>query len=547
MKPEARHREAEALVVHAERSDVVEHAVELGVLSDPSTYAQLQGEAYRAWSSGTPLALTCALVGEQGSADAAVDALIGLCAVALRYPGAVASVRLSAPPSRCPWVRIAQQNRLLSAEDAFTASLVALQRRWRARFDALDPDAEDRLLGERLLRRLDDAPRRAVFDMLQQAWLSAPDGWPGGAPAKSDALARAEAILGERQRWLKAFRQHTYGGERRLVVIPTWQCELRCSYCFIPKQDGRVMPEATLERSIELLLATDRPDVLLQFFGGEAMLEWDKLQHAITYASRRAAEVGKRVRYLVSSNGWSLTPSKIAWLSDYPVRLELSLDGDSRTQNTYRVARKRSEDSYENGIARHAEAILSSGLEQYVIMVVHPLNVEAMAANFFHIADLGFHHIQINPMLGRIWTKDEMSSFARGLHAIGVELDARAARGEHIEFVNARHAPMPVRLNGEVTVDWDGTIYGGNAFLHETEHKHLFVLAHLDDLTNIDRYWIDATDNNFLLDWSYRPKITANNLEVGKIMASFCKHRRSKRGPVAAQATGRRSEQGSHP
>ncbi len=84
-----------------------------------------------------------------------------------------------------------------------------------------------------------------------------------------------------------------------------------------------------------------------------------------------------------------------------------------------------------------------------------------------------------------------------------------------------------MRLNGEVTVDWDGVIFGGNAFLHETEHKDLFRVAHLDDATHIDRYWMDATDNNFLLDWSYRPKVTRNNLEVGNVMASFCKWLRS--------------------
>ena len=105
-----------------------------------------------------------------------------------------------------------------------------------------------------------------------------------------------------------------------------------------------------------------------------------------------------------------------------------------------------------------------------------------------------------------------------------------------LEFINMRHRPNPMRLNGEVTVDWDGTIYGGNGFLHETEHKDKFVMSHLDAYTNIDRYWMDATDNNFLLDWSYRRKVTENNIEVGKIMASFCTWMR-KRGIEASGPT----------
>jgi hypothetical protein len=134
------------------------------------------------------------------------------------------------------------------------------------------------------------------------------------------------------------------------------------------------------------------------------------------------------------------------------------------------------------------------------------------------------------------------------LHTIGKELMRRWAAGEQLEFINMNHQPLAMRLNGEVTVDWDGTIYGGNAFLHETEHKQLFVVGHLDDHTNIDRYWIDATDNNFLLDWSYRPKVTANNVEVGKVMASFIKWMRGQgygpagKGEVARAPHGARPE-----
>lgn len=80
---------------------------------------------------------------------------------------------------------------------------------------------------------------------------------------------------------------------------------------------------------------------------------------------------------------------------------------------------------------------------------------------------------------------------------------------------------MPVRLNGEITVDWDGSIYGGNGFLHETEHKEKFRVGHLDDLHGFDRYWLDAPDNDFLLKWSYPEDVTANNLALGRVMTSF--------------------------
>jgi hypothetical protein len=87
--------------------------------------------------------------------------------------------------------------------------------------------------------------------------------------------------------------------------------------------------------------------------------------------------------------------------------------------------------------------------------------------------------------------------------------------------VNLENKAMPIRLNGEVTVDWDGTIYGGNAFLHETEHKQKFVIGRLDDGASYDRYVLDGPTNEHLLQWSYPPDVTENNLAVGAIMTSW--------------------------
>ena len=48
--------------------------------------------------------------------------------------------------------------------------------------------------------------------------------------------------------------------------------------------------------------------------------------------------------FVVSSNGWSLYEDRVKWLANYPVKLELSLDGDRETQNRSRGPYKKSED-----------------------------------------------------------------------------------------------------------------------------------------------------------------------------------------------------------
>ena len=407
-----------------------------------------------------------------------------------------------------PWVAAAVDAGFVDDGNFYTASLERLREMWTARRDALGDD-EQRARGERLLRRLDDAPRQLVFDYL------------GTRRRDSNALTVSSEVLGPSEGWLPAFKRREHEEVPRLVAIPTWQCELRCRYCYIPKQDGRVMSRRTLERTVDMLLTSSSDEVMLQYFGGEPLVESDLVKHGIDYGVAQAAAMGKTFRCVLSSNGWALDEATLAWLAERPVKLELSLDGDSETQNKFRPSLLKGRNSYVSGIASRAAAILASGLPYDVIMVVHPAAAHKLADNFFHIASLGFQRIQVNFMLGATWRKEHQERFAGELHNIGLELRERWRRGEPLVMVNLENPPLPIRLNGEITVDYDGTVYGGNAFLHETEHKDKFAIGHLDHMAGFDRYWLDAPSNDFLLEWSYPPEVTKNNLAVGRIMTSF--------------------------
>ena len=43
----------------------------------------------------------------------------------------------------------------------------------------------------------------------------------------------------------------------------------------------------------------------------------------------------------------------------------------------------------------------------------------------------------------------------------------------------------------------------------------------LDDLRGFDSYRLELSNNEYLLEWSYPPEVTENNLQVGAIFSSF--------------------------
>jgi hypothetical protein len=216
----------------------------------------------------------------------------------------------------------------------------------------------------------------------------------------------------------------------------------------------------------------------------------------------------------------SISEEILRWLSQHSVKLELSLDGDPDTQNRFRRALE-GRDSYAEGIGPKAAAIQKWMPNHEVIMVVHPEIVEKMAHNFKHVANYNYKRIQINYGLGYVWTETQMQRFSQELMKIGAWLRERWVQGDPVMLINLESEPMPMRLNGEITVDWDGSLHGGNAFLQRQSQEEGLRMGHLDDLHSFDRCWMDMPENDLLLDCTYPPNVTKNNIAVGRVFASF--------------------------
>jgi len=431
----------------------------------------------------------------EGSADALLARLRRLDAE--RAQGAVVPVMVELPPdAEDPWV--AALPRTIVADPA---GLALVEATWK--------DLPVGSAAQAQLRRdVDDIERRSLF-----SWLSAVRGRD-----EAPALAAVEAALGPPPTWATAFRRFAAERVPRLVVVPTWQCELRCRYCTIPKQDGRVMSPAVLDQALDLLLSADGDSYELHFFGGEPFLEWDLIRHAVRAGEARAAG---RIQYRFTTNGFALTPDRIAWLADHDVHFQLSLDGDSATQNSARRALSKGADSYARSPAGLADAIRASSAPHDVIQVVHPSNAERADENFQHIVSLGFRRIQINYALGSRWSEAAQSAFAAALHRIGQFLNQPAIRAQDIDLVNLRETRMTVRTNREITVDWDGTVMCSNGFLYVPENRDHYVMGHVDEAVNFGRYVCDGPEPEDLLRWWYPPDITRNNQQVGRVLMSF--------------------------
>ena len=132
-----------------------------------------------------------------------------------------------------------------------------------------------------------------------------------------------------------------------MVMNVTNQCNLSCSYCYeygedkiVQTENGKqpkMMTEETARASVDFMLREAGETAHLTFFGGETLLNYRVLRPTVAYARERAAELGKRVDFSLTTNATLLKPEIIEFLAENNFGITISIDGPADLQNKFRV------------------------------------------------------------------------------------------------------------------------------------------------------------------------------------------------------------------
>lgn len=130
-------------------------------------------------------------------------------------------------------------------------------------------------------------------------------------------------------------------GDCSIMILPTYQCNVRCWYC-VQNHEDIWMSDETIERitrRIEMLV--DKPEIerlSISWFGGEPMLAYDKVLELTRRVSSLAAAKGKPFSANITTNGTLLTPKRIEELKEAGVNhYQITIDGDRTTHNGIKV------------------------------------------------------------------------------------------------------------------------------------------------------------------------------------------------------------------
>ncbi len=268
---------------------------------------------------------------------------------------------------------------------------------------------------------------------------------------------------------------------RSVMLMTTYECQLRCDYCRVDRGPRR-MDERTARRGADLLLSSSARRLILNFFGGEPLLEWDLVRRTALYARERRG--ARPLRINLTTNGLLLDDEKIAFLKSVDGYVHLSLDGAAAAN----FARLRGTGP---GAQRAMEASLrrleASGLPYHVNAVVDPARAARFDEDLLSLEALGARRIQFGYRVGVLWS-------ASALDGLLGALDRYASRGR-AELINRTSDSEPVMLSRELIVDVDGALYwDGGIFLEAAlpKAREALRLGHLDDAPGVDSFESDA-------------------------------------------------------
>ena len=182
-------------------------------------------------------------------------------------------------------------------------------------------------------------------------------------------------------------------------------CQLRCKYCFASTGDfgkGRkLMSFETGKHAIDFLLENsgDRPNLELDFFGGEPLMNFKVVKQVVEYARSREKEFNKHFRFTITTNGLLLDDEKIDFINREMSNVVLSIDGRKEVNDYFRVL-PNGQGCYDMILPKYKKLVEGRGDKEYYVRGTFTNKNLDFSNDVFALYEAGFDQISVEPVVG---------------------------------------------------------------------------------------------------------------------------------------------------
>jgi len=282
-----------------------------------------------------------------------------------------------------------------------------------------------------------------------------------------------------------------------IVVLHTSNaCNMRCTYCYANATVGRTMSMTTARRVIDRVWEHSNHPCILEFHGGEPLLNFGFIRQAIDYASTKTTDDGRQMfSYSLQTNGTLITNEVADFLADRHVSTGVSIDGFASVHDAARVFPDGT-GSYQQVVAG-IQRLQSAGVSFSVLCVIKELSAVDDLLQFAEAHNLDSIKISNYVRQGRAvleaplnWSCEDFS--ARVLALIDRIIDHNRSASSRIHILNVSLLLRKI-LTGEsgsicmrfpcgagdsmIAIDIDGSVYPCEEMVGKSE----LVIGNIED------------------------------------------------------------------
>lgn len=193
-------------------------------------------------------------------------------------------------------------------------------------------------------------------------------------------------------------------------IILTYQCNLNCSYCYIPKKKNISMSLEIAQMILKPYLSLDDADPIeIDFMGAEPLSAFVRMKEIVEWV--KTQHFKRKYFFFATTNGTLLNEDMKPWFvkNKDTIILGLSYDGTDDSQN-----KNRSESSQRIDIS----FFLSTWPNQAIKCTISEKSVYELSDGIVRFSEMGANVIANPAYEDAEWSKDSIEEYSRQLHKI---------------------------------------------------------------------------------------------------------------------------------
>jgi uncharacterized protein len=286
-------------------------------------------------------------------------------------------------------------------------------------------------------------------------------------------------------------RGRTFYSRKQIMDVTLFlnhRCNLACSYCYNGKKFDRAMPVEFIKKAVDLAFSQgDEPQIT--FFGGEPILEFDRIKSAVSYAHQLQSNTGITPLFSVVTNGTLLDKGTVAYIAQQNFHLVISIDGTKKSHDRTRPFADGCS-SYDSVVRNlvHATSVMP---DVETISIIDPSNQDELPKSFLALLELNVRNMNFSFNYDALWNTQRLERLERSLDELVIQYVAKYREGLDFSFhlfdsKIVTHLKDGYSCNercrfgdGELCVSPRGILYPCERLVGEDGNHHL-AIGHID-------------------------------------------------------------------